>query len=289
MRILLTGASGFLGRHILSALQQAGHEVRAVSRRTGADFNALRTPEDWLPELAGMDAVINCVGIIAESASQRFASLHVEAPVALFRACARSPVRRVIQISALGADDMASSPYHLSKRAADEALRGLALDWFVLRPSLVVGAGGRSTAWFRRMANLPLLVLPGSGEQAIQPIHVGDVAATVLKCLEPGAPSRLTLDLVGPEAMTFRRLLLLLRQDSRPNASLVWQIPLPWLMAISYLAAPFQLLLSPDNLHMLQRGNTADVAPLAQFLGRMPMSMENDLPREEDDHELSAA
>ena len=289
MKILLTGASGFLGRHILSALHQSGHEVRALSRQTGADFNALRTPENWLPELAGMEAVINCVGIIAESASQRFASLHVEAPIALFRACALSPVRRVIQISALGADDMASSPYHLSKRAADEALRGEALEWFILRPSLVVGAGGRSTAWFRRMANSPVLVLPSSGEQAVQPIHVSDVAATVLKCLEPGVPARLTLDLVGPEAMTFRRFLLSLRQDKRLNASLIWQIPPPWLMALSYLAAPFQPLLSPDNLHMLQRGNTADVAPLAQFLGRMPISINDNPNCEESGHELSAA
>lgn len=274
MKILLTGASGFIGRHVLSALQQAGHEVRAPSRRTGADFNARLTPEDWLPELAGVEAIINGVGIITESCSQRFKTVHTDAPIALFHACVIGGVRRVIQISALGADEQARSPFHLSKRAADEALRGLALEWFILRPSLVVGSGGKSTAWFRRMAALPVLVLPGSGEQMIRPLHIRDMVDTVLKCLEPDVSPCLTLDMMGPEALTFKRWLLLLRGETRRNPPLICSVPFSWLLALSYLAAPFQTLFGPDNLRMLQRGNTADVAPFADFLGRMPLPIE---------------
>lgn len=284
MKILLTGASGFIGRHVLSALQQAGHEVRTLSRRAGANFNMRLTPEDWLPELAGVEAVINGVGIIAESFSQRFKTVHTDAPIALFHACVIGGVRRVIQISALGADEQARSPFHLSKRAADEALRGLALEWFILRSSLVVGSGGKSTAWFRRMAALPVLVLPGSGEQMIQPLHIRDMVDTVLKCLEPDVSPRLTLDMMGPEALTFKRWLLLLRGETRRNPPLIWSLPFSCLLALSYLAAPFQTLFGPDNLRMLQRGNTADVAPFADFLGRMPLPIEKG-----GNHELSAA
>ncbi|MBS4096271.1 MAG: NAD-dependent epimerase/dehydratase family protein, partial [Sulfuricella sp.] len=102
MIILVTGANGFLGRHIANTLKRAGHQVRELNRANGGDFERLRTPQAWLPHLDGVEAVVNCVGIIAETSSQRFSVVHGEAPIALFRACVAGGVRRVVQISALG-------------------------------------------------------------------------------------------------------------------------------------------------------------------------------------------
>lgn len=87
MNILLTGASGFIGRNIVAALSADGHTVTPISRSQGINFCQMQAPADWLPHLAGIDAIINSVGIIGESASQRFEVLHHLAPIALFRAC----------------------------------------------------------------------------------------------------------------------------------------------------------------------------------------------------------
>jgi uncharacterized protein YbjT (DUF2867 family) len=184
MNILLAGASGFIGANLSRALAAAGHRVRPISRRHGVDFGNMTRRADWQPHLDGIDVAINCVGIIGETRVQTFSTLHAEAPIALFDACVEAGVRRVIQVSALGADATAFSAYHLSKRAADDHLRGLDLDWFVLRPSLIYGRGGGSAALFMRLARLPRVPVIGDGLQSLQPIHIGEVVATVLRCLD---------------------------------------------------------------------------------------------------------
>ena len=155
--IMLTGANGFVGNILTRSLLAAGQAVKPVSRREGIDFAGMLTPAQWRDHLAGIDAVINCVGIIGETGRQRFDHVHHLAPKALFQACAEVGVRRVVQISALGADERARTHYHLSKRAADESLMRLDLDWFVLRPSLIYGPGGQSTRLFMKLARLPWL------------------------------------------------------------------------------------------------------------------------------------
>jgi uncharacterized protein YbjT (DUF2867 family) len=273
MRVLLTGASGFIGRHLQQALLAAGHEVVPISRRYGVDFQQMLTVEHWLPHLQGVDAVINSVGIIAETQGRTFAALHQHAPMALFQACAAAGVKRVVQISALGADEQAFTPYQLTKKAADDALRSLPLDWFVLRPSLVYGAGGVSFKLFRTLATLPLIPLVGDGKQRIQPVHVSDVVATVLHCLH-ASPAQRTLDVVGAYPLSFVEWLQILRQQAGKSPARVLPIPLPLVMTSAFIGRFLIPMLHPDNLRMLQRGNTADVAPLVAFLGRMPRSVD---------------
>ena len=139
MRILLTGATGFVGGHLRDALLADGHEVVCAVRRKmnssnprlgylTADFAKDTDKSVWLARLAGIDLVINTVGIFRESRGQSFSALHTETPRALFAACAESgTVRMVVQLSALGADEHAATAYHLSKKAADDFLAGLPL------------------------------------------------------------------------------------------------------------------------------------------------------------------
>jgi uncharacterized protein YbjT (DUF2867 family) len=276
MNILLTGAGGFLGRHIAGALGKVGHKVLPVSRRHGVDFSHMQTEADWSGLLRGVDAVINCVGIIAETRTQKFAALHTHAPIALFRACATANVRKVVQMSALGADDTAFSAYHLSKRAADDCLRGLDVDGFVLRPSLVYGPGGQSAAVFMRVAAWPLIPVLGDGQQMLQPVHISDVVAAVLRSLETDAAPQ-TLDIVGPQCIAFAEWLQTMRlAQGKPRAG-VLPVPFPLAMAVSYGLRYALPMAQPENLRMLKKGYWADASPLACFLGRKPVPVRPDL------------
>ena len=287
MNILLTGATGFIGDSVLRALLQAGHCVSACCRQperllsqsdlltpVRIDFATADTEAAWLPHLDGIDAIINCVGIIGETKNQTFAQLHSAAPIALFNAGIQAGVGKIIQVSALGADAQAESVYHLSKRAADDALRALPVAWFVLQPSVVYGDRASSSVLFHALAALPVHVLPDGGGQELQPVHVDDLVAVILRCLEPATPSNTTLAVVGPEAIPYKTLLQKLRRRLGKGTAFSFSLPQPYvLMAASfgkYLGEP---ILSKDNIAMLSRGNTASPEAITSLLGRPPVSM----------------
>jgi uncharacterized protein YbjT (DUF2867 family)/uncharacterized membrane protein YphA (DoxX/SURF4 family) len=213
LRVLVTGAHGFIGAHVVAALRDAGHLVTAAVREPrseneiACDFASDLDPAIWLPRLARIDAVVNCAGILRESTAQPFSSIHVAAPLALFRACERAQVRRVIQISALGLPE--DGEFIASKHRADEALARLDLDWTVLRPGLVFSAtnayGG--TSLLRALAVLPLLLLPAGGKQHLRPLAAQDVGAAIVAALARDSACRQVVELVGPQALTLREYL----------------------------------------------------------------------------------
>src|SRR4051794_31302165 len=113
MRILLTGANGFLGSAILARLRTEGHEVVAVTRSrspgisegtTQLDFAEAVLPERWIHHLRGIDVVINCAGLVQDGPGRSVRNVHVDGVAALFAACEETGVRRVIHFSAMGAD-----------------------------------------------------------------------------------------------------------------------------------------------------------------------------------------
>lgn len=269
-RILVTGASGFIGRHVHHALAGAACQVVPVSRRHGVDMADRRAPKDWLDLLDGVEAVVNVAGIIGETKSQRFSMLHTEAPVALFRACQALGVRRVVQVSALGADAAAFSAYHRSKWAADRVLLALDLDAVVLRPALTYGPGGTSARQLLHLSRLPWLPVPADGRQALQPLDVADLTEAVLRCLAPSPLARRTVDLVGPETFTFAAWLQRLRAAQGLSPAPLLCVP-GWLArAVVFVGQPLDPALRPDNLRMLMEGYRGNPREAADLLGRAP-------------------
>jgi uncharacterized protein YbjT (DUF2867 family) len=288
MRILLTGASGFIGQHVLQALLADGHDVVCTTRRPQnsldprvsfmyADFANDTEQSVWLARLTGIEAVINTVGIFRESGVQTFERLHTLAPRALFAACAQSTqVRMVIQLSALGADEQADTPYHLSKKAADDYLTALPLPACILQPSLVYGREGASARLFKTLASMPVTLHFGRAPQLVQPVHIDDVVAAIVALLRlpPGAAPR-RLPLVGPEALSFTDYLGRLRSAMGMPRQRVLTLPagLSRLLAKAGRWLPGALL-DEDALRMLDRGNTGDAGPITALLGRplMPIA-----------------
>jgi uncharacterized protein YbjT (DUF2867 family) len=277
MKVLLTGASGFLGSHLARALRAAEYVVvearRDVDGGTASvrvDFSRDLSVRDWLPKLAGIDAVINAVGIIREHGSQTFENIHKRAPQALFTACVAAGVRRVVQISALGADRGITS-YFLSKRAADDYLATLPLEWTIVRPALVFGPGGSGTRLLGKLARLPIVPLPGRGEQRVQPLHIDDFTEAVVHLLGDAAASRSRIDLVGPQSFSLRELLARLRAAKHLSAPRFLRVPMPLVRAAAHVAA--WSLISPlddETMAMLEAGERGDPATIRDLLGRPP-------------------
>ena len=282
MNILITGATGFIGSHITEALSKNGHKVTVCVRDVIAankrwpgvktipvDFVMDNQLSNWLDRLEGIDVVINAVGIIREKGKQTFTTLHTVTPIALFKACEEKGVKRVIQVSALGADENAFVSYQTSKKAADDVLRTLSLDWFILRPSLVYGEEGTSTRFFNLLASLPLLPLIDRGKQLIQPVHIDDLVDVVLACLSC-VNTKQTIDVVGPESFTLAEWLQRLR--TKKGRGKLYIVPLPnvLMQKMAHVLKHVIPLFTPDNLKMLQQGNVASSEALNTLLGRKP-------------------
>lgn len=277
---MIVGGSGFIGRRLADSLRAAGHTVIATTRRE-VDFTRDLDPTDWLPKLAGIDAVINAIGILREHGAQTFEHVHERAPQALFSACATAGVRRVIQISALGAEH-GTTGYFRSKGQADEYLMQLPLDWTIVQPSLVFGVGGTSARLFTMMASLPIVPLPGSGRQRVQPIHIDDLVLAIGAIVQRDDFSRRRASLVGPEALTLRDFLARLRHGLGMPPARFLPIPMSFVRAAAMVAQFIpRSLLDRDSLVMLEAGNIADPADTSELLSRPPRPVEEFVARDE--------
>lgn len=289
MRILLTGASGFVGQHLLQALLTEGHHVVCAVRHLEpsddprlsyilADYTNDNDKSTWLARLTGIDAVINTVGIFRESGRQTFTRLHKETPRALFAACAEShDVQMVIQLSALGADRDAVTPYHVSKRDADDYLASLPLRSYIVQPSLVYGRDGTGARAMRTLASMPFTLRFGSAQQLVQPIHVDDLVAAIIGVFKhrlPMAPdggATLRVPLVGPQAMPFTDYLATLRRAMAMGRPRVLRLPAPLARLAAGVAGLLPgSLLDRDALKMLDRDSSADPTLTANLIGHPP-------------------
>lgn len=294
MNILLTGANGFIGKYLLAALQDAGHRVVPAirnPRKTDAlspepasiriDFNTDTHPDDWLPRLAGIDAVINCAGILQARGRQSITAIHVDAPIALAIACERMGIRRFIQISAISAGEKAGSAYAATKQKTDEFVASTNLNWVILRPSLVYAQGAYGgTALFRAMAALPFRQpLPGNGDQVFQPIHVDDLCRTVLRILENPAINQIVIDPVGPEVLSLRQILTDLRSWLGFSPARFITVPMAVVRLASRLGDFLGGPLNTTALRQLQFGNTGDYGSFATVSGVTPQNWKDALRR----------
>lgn len=262
--VLVVGAGGFLGGYIVAALRERGWRVlrgvRARGRELAADerecdLQQLLSTESWLPLLAGIDAVINVAGILREEHGQTFAVIHLDAPLALARACVEQSVQGFVQISALGMPE--DGEFIASKHRFDDALRGLPLHSVILRPSVVYGVSGSygGTSLLRALAAFPgALLLPGDGRWLIQPVAVEDLADLVVRALESKAEG--IHEVGGPEPMTLREYQSIWREWLRIPGGRAIFVPALW---VALLVRFWEIIgsgpVGETMWRMLKRGN----------------------------------
>lgn len=287
MRVLVVGATGCVGRAVVHALRSRGHAViegaRSVAdgRRTmQVDYMQPREPEAWAERLRAerIDTLVNCVGILMASPRQSFERVHSDGPIELFRGAALAGVGRIVQVSALGVRDgdadTLATPYLHSKLQADKALAGLPVEWAVLRPSLIYGPHSQSAALFATLASLPVISLPGRGEQVVQPLHVYELAEAISQLIERPGALRAVHELGGPAVLSYREMLAHYRAALGLGDALWLPVPLPLMRTLAWLAeAAPQKVFCRDTIRMLERGSVPRVNDLPVLLGRAPTAM----------------
>ncbi len=281
MKILVCGASGFIGKAICQRLAAEGHDiVRGVRRPQaandlGMDFSVDFSTATWRARLAGIDAVVNAVGIIVETKENRFDDIHHRAPAALFAACAQANVKRIVQISALGAET-GTTAYYRTKLAADRALMESSVEWQILRPALIYGDDGTSAALFRALASLPVIPVPRLGGAMFRPTHIDDLVEAVRIALDPATPPGQCVDVVGKTSVTYRKMIETYRHAMGFGGGLVVSIPGPPMACAARITGLIPgALFTADTWRMLRAGNTADADGIACLLGRSPRGAES--------------
>ena len=248
-RICILGGSGFVGTHLVSQLAARGLAVRVLSRRREMAKELILLPtvevveadvhdqQELIRHFRGMDAVINLVGILHESKVGRvdlpsarrgdFQQVHIELPRKIIHACGESGVRRLLHMSALGANPNSRSAYQRSKGIAEALVReagrhhvehenwylngpkfihGYGLDVTIFRPSVIFGRGDSFLSMFAGLLKaFPLLPL-ANAEARFAPVHVEDVARAYADSLDNPATYGQTYDLCGPKTYTLQEL-----------------------------------------------------------------------------------
>lgn len=290
------GGSGFVGRYVVQRLAELGAVIRVPTRRP--ERALFLKPlggigqiniEPWNPSasgeverlLAGSDHAISLVGILFESRKGDFDRLQARLPGEIGTAATRLGLRRVVHVSAIGAEATSPAVYARTKAVGEQALRAAFPAATILRPSIVFGPEDAFFNRFARMSQLmPVLPLIGGGRTRFQPVYVVDVAEAVMAALQRDDVAGRTYELGGPGVATFRELLhYLLRVTGRRRLLLNLPFGLARLQAalLEWLPLPP---LTRDQVEMLKRDNVASpTMPGLADLGVAPTPYEVIVPQ----------
>ena len=291
--ILVTGGTGFVGSKVVHALRAEERDVRCLVRRP-ARAGTLKTwgcelaagdvtdPASLKEAVAGCDAVVHLVGIIAGKPAD-FERVMIGGTRNLLDAAKEAGLRRLVVMSALGtsAETKDLVPYYGAKWEMEQATKASGLEHVIFRPSFIFGRdGGALPLFVRQVRWSPLTPVVGDGERRLQPIWVEDVAAYFAKAVDLPAAANRTVDLGGPDRVTWNELY---ERIARTLGKRRAQMHLPVrLMRVGATAA--ELLPRPpitrDQLTMLEAGdNVCDITTAVETFGIDPLPLDEQLRR----------
>jgi nucleoside-diphosphate-sugar epimerase len=297
--VLVTGASGFVGSHVVPELVGGGHHVvalvrddraaaavtarldadqaRGVSFRVGDPVTGAGLQE----ALAGVDAVVHLVAIPGDrDGGKSLLKVNLGGTKTMLDAAATAGVQRFLHLGAMGVTDDPDLHYATSKARAEKAVRESGLDWTILKPSLLWGP---RDGFFNIVADLvrtsPFVVpVPGSGKARFQPLAVADLAICVRMSLEDPKTIGQAIELGGPRHWTYREITREVLSGMRKSRRIV-PMPVPVIGAVAGAAElvrlPFPV--ATDQLRQLKLDNIGALDGCYQAFGFVPRSMEGQL------------
>lgn len=296
--VTVFGGSGFVGTQAVRYLAKAGWRIRVAVRNPNLAYKMrllgdvgqidvvqanVRNMPSLERALEGATASLNLVGLLYETGRQGFQAVHVMGARNVAEAARTMGVRRVIQMSSIGADPASASKYARTKAEGEAAVREVFPDAAVVRPSIVFGPGDNFFNKFASMAQLsPVLPLIGGGLTRFQPVFVGDVGQALARIVTDEAAAGQTFELGGPAVFTFRELMELMRAETGQRRLLL-PIPFPVATGLGKAAGLVAGLIPPpvtaDQVESLKTDNVVSGQyPGLADLGIVPTTLETVLP-----------
>lgn len=296
--VTVFGGTGFVGRQVVRALARKGLRVRVAVRQPGRGYRLrmlgdvgqievvqanIRDPDSVARALDGAESCINLVGVLYEAGPQKFEKVHAEGAGRVAALASAAGVRRMVQVSAIGADAKSPSLYGRTKAAGEVAVRQAFAGATIIRPSIVFGPEDDFFNRFAQMAAVsPALPLIGGGDTRFQPVYVGDLAEAIAQAAASDVHAGKTYELGGPAVFTFRALLeFILRETGQKRMLASLPFPLAGLLgALGDLVSP---ILAPpitsDQVNSLKVDNVPSGAlPGLEAFGIAPRTLEAVVP-----------
>lgn len=272
--LLITGAAGFIGTHLLRRLPAARDQViRCLSRAARPASGNLRwvagdltAPASYAPHLDGVTTVIHLAAATGARGRDEYYRVNADGTARLLEACARAGVRRFLYVSSIAAKfDEPRYHYGRSKRQAEEAVRRSGLPFAIVRPTIVAGREGPAWRRLEALAAGPVTVLVGDGGTRVQPVHVDDVATALVRVLEDEMFGCAAYDLGGPEIVTIEDLIRRIRRardGTSPRMVHLPYAPLAWSLSLLERVLGGLLPVNAGQLSALVHDGTIEVNDL---------------------------
>ncbi|MFC1935523.1 complex I NDUFA9 subunit family protein [Chloroflexota bacterium] len=289
-RVLVTGATGFVGRHVVRALVEKGVPVRAVAHTHGhehvidaegveACYADVTDAESLKATMGGVDGVVHLVAIIREGGRSTFEGVNHQGTNYVAAAAREAGVRCFVHLSAIGARDDPEFSYLQSKWKGEQAVVRSGVPYTILRGSVIFGEGdGFINTLAGVVKAFPLVPVAGNGQARFQPLHVQDLAQCIVQTLEREELRGQTIEVGGPTHLTYNEIVATI---SRAYGLRYWSIHLP-LPVMRGLVGVMEKVLPhpPATLHqliMLALDNIAEVDTVEQVFGFAPRPLKGNI------------
>ncbi len=292
----IAGGTGFIGRHLISALAAGGMQavclVRSpakseICKKAGFDvaIGDITDRESLKGKLDNCDTVVHLVGIIEEKEGLSFERVHVSGTENLVDEAKKAKVKHFFYQSALGALPSSWSRYLKTKAEAEEIVRTSGIPFTIFRPSLVVGNGDGFTLMLKELiASSPVVPVPGDGKAKFQPLYIGDWVKCFIKLFSSPSPvvrdASPVYELGGPEHLTYNELLSLLMEAMGTHKPIV-HVPMEMVKLGLPLSRVFQGMagilgkkipsVTGEQLRLLETDNICDTDAVERNFGFVPL------------------
>jgi len=291
VRVAVTGATGFVGRHLVERLLKDSHEVTIVAnRRSGANLFSDRVKytrasvhnvHELQAAFSDSQAVFHLVGIIAETRNNTFKTTVEQGTKNVISACQQNNIETIIYLSALGTTEDAQSKYFKTKWSAEQSVKNSGINWTIFRPSIIYG---RSDGFLTMMSKIiklsPFVPIFGDGKYKLQPVYIGDLVEAMAKSLADKECRGETIEIGGALPLEYVEIINSIKKalkKKRMNLFIPMAVIKPVAVLLEKILKPSPL--TTDQLVMLELGSVCDLSKMKRLFEIEPVGFDEGLKK----------